>query len=194
MRCFTILSSSLVLFASGPTLADLAFTFELTNVVSPAHPSTTVEVWAHFDDQYAFAGALWDVNASADPGDFSDPYAVLHALGTSNGVVAPDGDSVGHIIAGQAHFPIGDVHADTSNPILVWTATWSTDDFTPRSVDLTTSTQKYFLYVDESGFSQEYLSDDFKEAFASISVVPTPGAAAATFVGVLAFARRSRGN
>src|SRR5262249_44762873 len=153
------------LLVACPVSAELSFSFDVSNIVSPDNPSTTVEVWAHFDaGQYAFAGALWDVKAAVDKGGFSDPFTVLNSYGTSDGEVSQDGDMVGHIIAGQLHFPLGEYFADTGNPILVWKAMWSTADFKPRSVDLATATQKYFLYLDDSGLSSDFYDGAFQEA------------------------------
>ncbi len=164
------------LLAVSSVSAEMSFSFDVSNIVTPDQPSTTVEVWAHFDaGLYAFAGALWDVKASTDLGGFSDPFAVLHSYGTEDGFIEPDGDFVGHILAGQLHFPLNGDFADTANPILVWRATWSTDNFNPRTVSLSTATNKYFVYWDDSGLSSDFFDDAFDEAVGSIEVVPAPG-------------------
>lgn len=188
-RAITLSLVGLVPVASAS--ADLAFSFDVSNVVTPINPSTTVEVWAHFDPgYYAFAGAQWDVTASADVGGFSDAFSILNTYGTSDGNISQDGDFIAHIIAGQLQFPLGNYFADTTNPILVWKATWSTDFFKPRSVNISTATQKCFLYLDDSGLSNDFYDDAFQEAIGSIQVVPAPAAGA--LLGVLALTVRRR--
>jgi hypothetical protein len=171
-----------------------SFSFEISNTISPAHPSATVEVWAHFiEGGYAFAAAWFDVAATPDPaGEFSDPFAVLHTLGTYDGEIGPGGDTVTHIIAGQVQFPVGEFVADTSNPILIWQATWSTTDFTPRTIDLSTLTQRFSLYLDYDGNNDDFYGPEFDEGAGTIKVVPSPGVAAGLVVPATLILRRRR--
>jgi hypothetical protein len=190
MRTGVVVVCAAGLASAGAAHGEIKFGFDVSGIITPDNPSVTVEVWAYFDPaQYAFAGALFDVVGGSDAGGFSDPHAVLDDTGTDDGLVSGDGDRVMHVIAGQIHFPPADELADTSNPILIWEATWSTDDFSTRQVSLATETSKYHLYIDDLGHSKEFV-DELAEAVGQISVVPAPGAAMA--LGVMMVASRRR--
>jgi hypothetical protein len=175
---------------TAPALAQLnTFDIVVSSVVSPDHPSTTVEVWTTWDSaQYAFAGALFDMHASNDPGGFSDPMRMLKGPGSADGVVSLDSDLVTGAKPFQFHW-WQNHYADTANPILIWRVTWSTADFTPRAVDLSTVTSMYDLYVNIDGEWNGFLGD-FAEGSATIQVVPTPSMAGA--LAALAAPRRRR--
>jgi hypothetical protein len=177
---------------SGPALAQFnTFDIRVSNVISPGQPSATVEVWAVWDpDQYAVATVAFSLMGEADPGDFSDPERMLKMAGTEDGDVAPDGDSVLGIIARQLHFD-GGIFADTANPILVWRATWSTLEFTPRSIDLASVTTKFDLYINDAGASDHFL-DEFIEGSGVIQVVPAPAPLAVLALLGPGAARRNR--
>ncbi len=176
-----------LLFAAAAH-ADTMF-FDISNEVSPEHPSATVTVWAQFNpDMYAFCSAAFEVLA-AEPG-FSDFHRLLKGPGTFDGWLSPDGSEVTGIVLGQLHFPDAGIFADTSNPIALWSATWTTADFSPRQVALETGLpSRWLLYTDSYGSA-----DDFSQfatgGSGSITVVPAPGAAPA--VVVLACLRRRR--
>jgi hypothetical protein len=112
--------------------------------------------------------------ATADPGAFSDPERLLK-YGGSDGQVLPDGDTVMGIDSAQLHFP-GSIFADPSNPILIWRVTWSTDDFSSRSIQLATITSLYSLYTDSNGSSQDFI-DTVVEGGGVVQVIPSSGAA-----------------
>lgn len=182
----------LALAGAAPAVADTGLSFDISNAISPNHPSTTIQVWAYFDkDPYAFAAVDFDVTATHDQGGFSDPFSILHTLGTFNGDVQPDGDSVTHCLPGQIQAPVGEWYAETTNPILVWSVTWSTSDFTPRIIDLSTFTYRYAIYLDYDGNS--VLLDGTTEALGKIKVVPAPGVLAPfAAAGGVAFGVRRR--
>lgn len=156
------------------------FDISVSNIVSPAQPSANIEVWTAWDPaMYAFAYAGFDLIASTDPGGFSNPKHELKGPNTYRGDVSPDGDSVVGIVSGQLQFDGGGgIFADTSNPILVFSVSWSTEDFTPRMVGLTSATTKYTLYLNFEGYSESFL-DEFIEGNGVIQVVPSPGAGVA---------------
>jgi len=185
-----VAATALVSSSSGQINSYLILT---SNVITPDSPSATIEVWSTFDPQwYAFNGADFDILAAADPGDFSNPERILKGPGSKNGQVGLGGDSVDGILANQLHFPSSaGIFADTANPILIWKATWSTSDFSPREVDLRTLTRGYAVYVSDQG-NNKWLQDEpsFGEAFGKITVVPASGAAAVLPVAVIMKRRR----
>jgi hypothetical protein len=150
----------LLLLAAAPAPADTGFIISVLSRVTEVHPSTTVEVWATFEPNlHAFAGAKLDFDASPDTGGLSDPsipfddlYGILEP-----GDVAPDGDSVQAILTAQMACHPNWCPFDTANPILVWQVTWSTTDFTPRTIALATTTTKFDVYINEQGVSDQYL-------------------------------------
>jgi hypothetical protein len=184
-----VIAGLAVLSLGTISLADSIF-FTVHNAVSPETPLTLVTAWAQFDEaQYAFASGAFEVHASE--AEFNAPYCLLDGPGAFEGWTSPDGDEVTGIRVGQLH-GLGGIFADTSNPIALWQATWSTDDFTPRTVDLWTGLPTdWHLYVDESGEWQNFV-DQVEPGFGTITVVPGPGAVSVV-VGFGALAvRRSR--
>ena len=178
--------------------------FEVSNDLSPSNPSATVTLWVPVPDGlYAVAGVAFD--AFADPASsaalnarWSDPMRAsgFDAPGTSDGVVGPDGLAVLGALPGQLNFPGGGFFADPSNPIAIWSATISVDDFTPREMMLRTDIERSTFYVSESsGTSVDRVIGD---ARATVVVVPAPGAGvvlavALGSVGVGTRRRRGRG-
>jgi hypothetical protein len=152
------LAPLLLLLAAAPASADTAFIISISNRVTEAQPSTTVELWATFEpDLYAFAGAKFDFHASPDVGGFSDPQRLLNGPGTKDGEVTPDGDSVEGMLVGQLGGCPIECWPDTSNPILVWRVTWSTADFTSRTIALATTSTKFDVYINNNGVSDHFL-------------------------------------
>lgn len=184
---------SLLSVAGALPAAGISFAFDVSNIISPDQPTATVEVWASFNPgDYSFAGADFDVRAGTDAGGFSDPQAVLATFGTSDGIVSQNGDRVTGVIAGQIQFPLGGYESDTSNPILVWKATWGTSHFSNRTVDLSTLTRRFAVYLDADGNSKGYIGNGFQEGAGSITVVPAPGALTLVAATGLAAGRRRR--
>jgi hypothetical protein len=167
------------------------FEFVVSNVVSPEQPSATVEVWAVFEDSaYAFCRGAFNVVADADPGTFSAPERILDMPGSMDGEVANDGDAVLGIVALQ--FNCHPFFADMSNPVLLWRATWSTEDFSQRSISVSTMTVQYDLYTWDNLCNGESFLDQFVEGTGTIHVVPGPAPGALLLVGPLAWLRRAR--
>lgn len=164
------------------------FLFEVSNDLSPQTPKATVTVWAQFDPaQYAFAGAKWDMHASeAEWSNAKIPFTGLPVL---PGTVSPSGSSYLGIASGQLHGVAG-IFANTSNPIVIWSAEFSTTDFTPRTIDLRSDTSEFLLYTNSLGSNASFLSS-FVEGQGQINVVPAPGAVALPLFILLA-SRRSR--
>lgn len=127
-------------FGSSVSAQSLSggWTIQVSNAVSPAQPSTTVEVYAHFHPIFGLADlfAAGDFSITADEGEWSDPVPVLnHFPATTGGVVS--GSSVLGAVVGQYYWPTSGI-GNWANPILVWRGTWSTSEFIPRGVGLWT--------------------------------------------------------
>ena len=172
------------------TVTPNTYEIRVSNVVSPGQPSTTVEVYAEWDADlfYAFAAAEWSLRGDTT-GDFSGPGSAFTDPGQVGGT--PASGDVMDIITGQLQFPSGGFFADTSDPILIWSGTWSTTDFTTRTVDLTTDTGRYSLYLDDTGLSSDVTSTVI-EAAGQIEVIPAPASLALVGLGGLVALRRRR--
>ncbi len=115
-----------------------------TPVVTPSTGGAVVELWCGFKPDFivVIEGGLMDVHASERL--FSNMRTIRRGFpppvsrGYSDGVRSPEGDAVLDIVAGQSVLGGGGggVPVDDSNPFLLWTATWATQDFTPRVVEL----------------------------------------------------------
>lgn len=175
---------------ASATVQPNTYEIRVSNVVSPGTPSTTVEVWADWDSDlfYAFAAAEWNLRGDAS-GDFSGPASAFTDPGQEDG--NPLGGDVLDIVTGQLQFPAGSIFADRSDPIMIWSGTWSTTDFTARNVDLATETIRYNLYLDDTGLSTDVTSTVI-EAAGQIEVIPAPASLALVGLGGLAAIRRRR--
>lgn len=175
---------------ASATVQPNTYDIRVSNVVSPSQPSATVEVWADWDSDlfYAFAAAEWNLRGDAT-GAFSGPASAFTDPGQDDGTIS--GGDVIDIVTGQLQFPAGSIFADTSDPILIWTGTWSTTDFTTRTVDLSTETARYSLYLDDTGLSSD-VTATVLEGAGQIEVIPAPASLALLGLGGLAAVRRRR--
>ena len=146
-----------------------------------------VELWIEFGPE-AFAWATWKGGVSSNDvfaswASLSSPsYVVVASPGTPNAGVVND------ISVGQVHFPPIFI-ANTANPILIWSAEWSTSDLTPRSVLLMPDTHSAKVFIPGGGL--ELVLND---AQASIQVIPAPPSLAflALASGLASRRRRAR--
>ena len=187
-------------FFAGGTLAQTNGTYLLksTYTVSPATPTTTIEVWATWDDPagtFAFGGTDYDLTAG--DGVFSNPVNVLFpsgGLGTP-GVTA--GNRVTGAALGQLFlFPPGlfQLHKD-DNPILMATYDWTATDFTPRVVGLVSSNTTFFTVVNPwliSPNSTQLYPHEFTPGSGVINVIPAPAVWPIVAVALATGARRRR--
>ncbi len=175
---------------ASATVQPNTYEIRVSNIVSPGTPSTTVEVWADWDSElfYAFAAAEWNLRGDMT-GDFSGPASAFTDPGQEGGT--PMVGDVMDIVTGQLQFPTGGLLADTADSILIWSGTWSTTDFTARTVDLATETSQYSLYLNEAGLSSDVTSTVI-EAAGQIQVIPAPASLALLGLGGMAAARRRR--
>ncbi len=175
---------------ASATVTPNTYEIRVSNPVSPTMTSTSVEVYAQWDSDlyYAFAAAEWSLRGDTT-GDFSGPASAFTGPGQIDGT--PDNGDVLGIITGQIQFPAAGIFADRSDPILIWSGTWSTTDFTARTVDLATETDRYNLYLDETGLSSD-VTPTVLEAAGQIQVIPAPASLALLGLGGLAAARRRR--
>lgn len=186
-----------VLAASGGGLgqSNARLIIMTSGVVSPrgGDPTATVEVYAAWDPPapagpgtFVFTGVDYDLSSS--DGRFTG--AALDLVFTGNDPGVPVGSRVSGASIGQIHLPphMGVV----DNPIKLAHYTWTTTDFTPRTVDLTTEGTSVFNVVRWIGSQSIDLIGDFTPGSGSIRVVPGAGTVGLLGVGGLVAVRRRR--
>ncbi len=168
------------------------FTLVSSNTVSPTNPTTVVELWAWFNfvPTQAEIFGVARTNIEASDGDWSSASYTLQQGPHLGPMIS--GSFILDIHTGQLHFPPAGIFAKPDNPILIMTAEWTTIDFTPRLVDLTTfGTDKFWIYQNQQGSSTLQLPpSSIFEGSGVIQVVPAPSAGLIMACGVLARRRR----
>lgn len=158
--------------------------------VNPGNPSAKVRISAKFSpNDYAVAGV--NVNVSAGDGSWSNNVNIAPmTTGSNPGTIV--GSNVNGIIGGQLNFPAAGIFANPANPIHTWEATWSTGDFTLRTVALSTRTVRFDVYADRNSPSSGSRMSGLMEGSGGIDVVPAPSALALLGLGGLVAGRRRR--
>ena len=143
---------------------------------------------------YAVAGIATDFISSVGSTGWSDLalIAPMDGPGTTEGVGSASG--VDGILAGQLNFPPVPIYADPTNPIAFWSATYTAPDVVddPFTIDLSTDTSRFDVYIARASSRSETRLDDLAEADGFINVVPAPASLALLGLGGLAAARRRR--
>ncbi|MCA9277685.1 MAG: hypothetical protein H6815_02750 [Phycisphaeraceae bacterium] len=153
--------------------------------VTPTNPTVELELWVTFIQNPGdrFAGADLDVLAGDGQWSFIDEGMLDPPFTSVGGVGSPTLS----LIAGQIHYP-PQVIGNPVNPIHIATLSWTTTDFTSRSVNITTFTRALKKYI-EFGENMTIFAPELSGV--SISVIPAP-ASVGTFagIGILALRRR----
>lgn len=173
----TTTAASVVMLAAATVAADgERLFFDISNEISPDRPSAVVTLWAGFDaGDWALAGVSGDVLANEGNWFALELIEPLDGPGTTPGVRAGGGSTVEGYIAGQLNFP-SDILADPSNPIAFWRAEIEVFDFTPRTIDLSTDTSRFDVYISRDSASSRSALADLEEAMGTVVVVPAPAA------------------
>ena len=181
------------ILVSTATAQQGGWLIKSSNIVSPAQPTTTVEVWAWFDDptgeRDAFASGDFDLIAA--DGEFSNIKLIKGSLPGS-----VSGNRVNGVFVGQI-WGVAGIIANPQNPILFWTVDWMATDFTPRIVSLDTLNTTTFNIGTNGGHSSMNILDLFPQGFTPgtgvIEVVPSPASAVpVVLVGAVMLRRRRR--
>lgn len=163
--------------------------------------STDVRLVADFDTfDYAVAGIDTNLLALA-PADLSGVWSNIQLVPPMNGpgTVAgvPDGTgSILGILAGQLHFPAAGIFAFPQNPITIWSATFTAPDEGVGGggywVDLSTSSERLWMYPDRETSRSESRIEALVEGQGRIFVVPAPSNAWLLALGLIGTCRRRR--
>ncbi|MEQ8844390.1 MAG: hypothetical protein RIB58_05995 [Phycisphaerales bacterium] len=186
----TTIAAALAL--AGAALAQPAITIEVDNPVLRPGESTVVTMWAGFDpSDYAMAGLETSLVTSVGSEGWSEAQLVAPMDGSGTWVGEPSATGYDQIIARQLHGLAG-IYGDDSNPIAFWRATYTAPVDVPSafSIDLTTASADYDVYIDrESALSESRLAE-LVEGSATIRVIPAPASALVLALGAVAARRR----
>lgn len=143
-------------------LETFFLTIEAPAVVTPSSGGAQIELWCGYT--LVVPGGLvaiqgGDMDVYATEALFANQRVIVRDLPPPpygsfwRGTRSPEGDAVNDIVAGQGVLGGGGGGAvtDTSNPLLLWTATWATRDFTPRVVELSAFPGDHFSWAELGG-------------------------------------------
>jgi MYXO-CTERM domain-containing protein len=169
--------------------SNARFIITSSNDVDPMNPTTTIQVLAAWDEtmEHVFSGTNYDLVAS--DGEFTS--ASLDLMFTGNNAGTPAGNRVNGASIGQIHLPPA-VPGQQGNPIALASYEWTTTDFTPRTVDLSTENTTQFRVTPLPGGLTISLINSFTAGSGSFNVTPAPSALALLGLGGLVAARRRR--
>jgi len=183
------------LAASAAAQSNGTYVIMSSNDVSPGTPETTISVYAAWDQGAPGDFVLGAVNYDlvAAEGEFTGTNLVLGA-NPPNNAGTPAGSRVNGAAIGQVHLPTLGLPGNPDNPILLAEYTWTTTNFSNRTVDLSTeSTSNFSIVPGPGGVSMNLVtSGDFSPGSGVINVVPAPSALALLGLGGLVAARRRR--
>ena len=166
--------------------------------VSPSNPQAKVAVSVAFTPvttSTAVAQATFSLGSDDTLGAFS---ALNYGAGLTGycpgGPVGTPSTSGG--VSGVSIYQLNVLgcQANPANPIEIWTSTWATSNFEPRSVQLKTELSSVSLYSDhgQSGPNIFFSIGEVVNGSAIIQVIPAPGALALLFTSTALTRRRRR--
>jgi hypothetical protein len=168
----------------------------VTNVVSPAQPTTNVEIWAWWDEVPAnpkvFGGGNMDL--VAERGKFQNVTCLVGGVHGCGNSYASVGSRLNDLSPGQLHLPALGIFGSPDNPLHLLDVQWTTTDFsTVRSVGLLTENTYNFIVADwATGATTQIFPQGFTPGSGVIQVVPAPAAGWIVFALSIGWTRRVR--
>ena len=170
--------------------------------VSPSNPSTTIRVSAYFPSHlHGFYGGRFDLVGSDPTGAMSNFFLPAPLGPLPPGPHGCIGLIVLGAVPGGYRFSflqegIVGCFPHPANPLPILEAQWTTNDFTPRVVDLETrNTPGFLVWVNHNGTWTDLIPlNQFRHGSAVIQVIPAPGGAALLLAasGAVMLRRRRR--
>jgi len=189
------LSSVGVLAAAGTVCAQSnpAYVIEVSNPVSPTSPTTTLSVYAAWDQpapgDFVFGAGGYDL--AADDGLFTGIEPILGLCNNNAGCGQIRGNRIDGMVTGQLHIPPLNIFGNPDNPIHLFNIEWTATNFTPRTVGVVTENTSHFNLVPGPGGKSINLASMLTPGAASIVVTPAPGVFVVVGAGaVFAVSRR----
>jgi hypothetical protein len=157
-----------------------------------AGESALLTMSAHMDPAPAtgYAGSIFDILGTSnwDTGSVDSYVNLIDSLATGPGTLGGNNDITG--IESFQLPPFFNAEYDASNPIDIYTITWTPSDYSARDVSVGSANHANFsVYTDDFGTSAEY---DGAVGGARFSVVPAPASMALLGLGGLVATRRRR--
>ena len=190
-KAFALVAVAGVAAAASAQSVDIAVS---ETTIGPGE-STVVTLSAGYGaGDYAVAGIETNFISSVGSDGWSDVALIAPMDGPGTSAGAPSGTGVDGILAGQLNFPPAGIYADDSNPIAFWTATYTAPADVPDAftVDLSTDTARFDVYVARDSSASESRLGSLAEGAGAINVIPAPASLALLGLGGLAAARRRR--
>ncbi|MCA9278063.1 MAG: hypothetical protein H6815_04655 [Phycisphaeraceae bacterium] len=142
-------------------------------VVYPGSPSVDVELWAHFDNTTHFAFAGLDASVAAGDGEVFYLDGGQFPFSCEFGCPQGSGTAQMSFLAGQLHFPPS-VTAVHDSPVHVLTMRYNTSDFTPRTVQVSTQTKLFDVYLSINTPNAVSLLNELEELTFDVTVLDQP--------------------
>jgi len=188
--------TTLALAAGASAQTNATFILMASNDVTPATPSTTISVYAAWDQPMppgsigSFFLGFSDYDLVASDGDFTSA-SLRFGMSPPNHPGTPNGSRVERAVIGQIVIPGVIVRVD--NPVLLAEYEWVTTDFSRRTVELySENTRSFTVWPFAGGPSLNLVSrGEFTPGAGAITVIPGPSVLA--FIALApAMMRRSR--
>lgn len=185
--------------AAGAQATNATFIIESSNDVSPSSSSTTISVYAVWDQpvppgrwgSYTLIAANYDLVAEETA--FTDASLASSPIRGTPGVLM--GNRVNAAAVQQLHAPALGVWSNWDNPILLAQYTWTTTYFAQRTVDLTTENTSTFSVAPTYGGVSIDLVEQGRFAPGTGRIIVVPAVPTVALLGAttcLAMARRRR--
>ncbi|NRA58811.1 MAG: hypothetical protein HRU13_11920, partial [Phycisphaerales bacterium] len=170
MKTAAILAVAGVAAAAAAQSVDIAVS---ATTIGPGESSVVTLSAGYGAGDYAVAGIATDFISSVGSTGWSDVALISPMDGPGTSAGAPSGTGVDGILAGQLNFPPAGIYADDSNPIAFWTATYTAPADVPDAftVDLSTETSRFDVYVDRGSSASESRLSSLREGAGAINVV-----------------------
>ncbi|MCA9278259.1 MAG: PEP-CTERM sorting domain-containing protein [Phycisphaeraceae bacterium] len=183
---------AMLIVASNQAFAQSGGLFiEVNGTITPQTPSVNINVytyWEGYPQIYGVGFAVYDLVATES--GFTDNIIHHNWLGFTFPPPAPTntGTALLDLTAGQ----LGPNFFTWSSPVLLHTVEWTTDDFTPRELSVSTEIDYIDLFPYSHVFIYERIPDPVNGSV-TIQIIPAPSSALSLLGGAgLLGARRRR--
>ncbi len=186
-------TAAAVLALTGTALAQPQIVIDVNNPVLLPGQSALVTVRAGYGGtDWAIAGVGTNFVTSVGSTGWSGAHVIRELAGPGTSPGTPSSTGIDGVVAGQYQSPTSQIYADPTNPIAFWQATYTAplDPAAPFTIDLSTMTSRYEVYIRRDSTLSESRLADLVEGSATIRVIPAPASALVFALGAVALRRR----